>query len=227
MTLEILTIIGNIQSILVAIGVVLSFIKWKKRQTYIKLLGLSLFISVSANLLGTVLFGFNITPNYAVTAYYVFVFPVITLLYYHAIGKRHAIVFLSITVFYFIFSLLNLLFIQQDEMNSYTKLLMSVMIIFYAVYYFYWLLTELPITKLHLLPMFWINSGYIVFFSGTVFLSGLTTYIVNVLKDNFVYYLAFQTLLSIVQVLMFITALSIDIVKVQKQSHARKSGVPV
>jgi hypothetical protein len=224
MDMELLIAIGNIQTALVILGVVLSFIKFRHRDAQIITLGIALMVSAFSNLLGSILIEFQITPNYAVTLYYILIFPIISTVYYHAFKKKFRKVFITNSVLYILFGLYNLFFIQGSEINSYTKLLMSIITIFYALYYFYWLLKELPATRLSLLPMFWINSAYIVFFSGTLFLSGLTSYIINVLKDNFIFYLTLQNILGTFQVLMFLVALIIDLRNISAVNKSQRNA---
>jgi hypothetical protein len=92
---------------------------------------------------------------------------------------------------------------------------MSALIIFYALYYFYWLLKELPTTRLHRLPMFWINAAHIIFYSGNIFLFGLTSYIVNVLKDNLLVYWMLHNALGLLQASMFIIASVMDLRRIK------------
>lgn len=73
-----------------------------------------------------------------------------------------------LTISLIIFSLFNSLFIQSIfEFSSNTLSLVSVLLVFYALSYFYKLLSRPPKPYLELNPMFWINCGVITYYSGS------------------------------------------------------------
>jgi hypothetical protein len=69
----------------------------------------------------------------------------------------------------------------------------------------------LPTTKLWSLPMFWINSAVLIFFSGNLFLFALTHYLVHILNDNLVVYWGFHNLLNIVKNILFAAGFYVSI----------------
>ena len=211
MSLQTFGLIADIQTLLVAIGAVLSLIKFKARQLYIKLLGLSLILSVLGDLVSRLIYLSGSNPNYGASAYYILVFPLISLIYFHAVGKRKAAFFTISSVLFVLFAIVNLLFIQKSSINSYTLIVKSIIVIIYALYYFYWLLRELPTSQLQRLPMFWINSAYMIYFSGNLFLFVFTSYLVNVLNNNLLVYWTLHNVLGIIEGLMIIVALWMDL----------------
>jgi len=146
--------------------------------------------------------------------YYLMSFPIVTGIYYYATGRTHPFVFLTIAASFTTFALLNVFFIQRSEFNSYTSLTMSILLIFYGLYYFSWLLKELPTTVLYKLPMFWINSALIIFSAGNMFYYGLLTYLVKVLNNNLMGFSTFHNMLGILSTSMFMVALLIDLKKI-------------
>jgi hypothetical protein len=216
MSLRTFLLIAEIQIALFAIGAILSFIKIKSKQQYIVLLGFALAASVTADF--TVFFLHGMTRNYAASIYNMIAFSIISAIYYHAVGKQNKKVFTTLSVVFVLFALVNVLFIQRSSINSYTLIFQSIVIICYSLYYFYWLIRELPTAQLHLLPMFWINSAYILFFSGNLFLFVFTSYLVNVLNNDLLVYWTLHNVLGIIESVMIIVALWMDLRNITSHS---------
>jgi hypothetical protein len=195
----------------------LSFIKYKSRQYYVVLLGFTLIASVCGDLISHFLRGIA-NPNYGSSGYQIVVFPIISSIYYHAIDRKHKFFFTLIAILYIAFGLLNMLLIQKSSINSYTLIIKSIILICYSIYYFYWLIRELPTAQLHRLPMFWINSAYIIYFSGNLFLFVFTSYLVNVLNNDLLVYWTLHNVLGIIEGLMIIVALWMDLRNIKSHS---------
>jgi len=217
MSLEKFLLIADIQIFLFAIGSVLALVKFKVRQYYIVLLGFSLIASVGGDMISGLLKGIA-NPNYGATAYYIIIFPIISAIFYQAVGKRYRDIFLFLSVTMVLFALINVLFIQKEKINSYTLIAQSIIIICYSLYYFYWLLQELPTSQLQRLPMFWINSAYIIYFSGNLFLFVFTSYLVNVLNNDLLVYWTLHNVLGIIEGTMIIVALWMDLQNIKSLS---------
>jgi hypothetical protein len=210
MSLQRFLLIADIQTLLFAVGAILSFIKPRARQFYILLLGSALVASVAGNFSSVLMKTLGLNVNYGPTTYYIISLPIISSVYYHAIGK-HRPIFIFLSVAYVLFATTNLLFIQKTSINSYSLIFQAIVVILYALYYFYWLLRELPTTQLQRLPMFWINSAYIIYYSGNLFLFVFTSYLVNVLNNNLLVYWTLHNVLGIIEGLMIIVALWTDL----------------
>lgn len=69
------------------------------------------------------------------------------------------------------FAIINITFIQSLlEFNTYPRGLESLLITGLAVLAFYKMLQELEYTRLDKSPIFWINSGFLIYFAGSLFL---------------------------------------------------------
>ena len=174
----------HLPAFLSAVGVVLLLSNRHAKQKYIKLLGVLLFTYALLHLTMFLLFiYFRISPNYIATLATMIEFPLISAVFYE-VTTRKKTPFIIISVMFTLLALCNFLFIQKEQINSYTMTLESVIIILYCIFYYFWLLKELPTERLHRLPMFWINSGWLIASSGYLFLYLFTAYLVNVLKSN-------------------------------------------
>jgi hypothetical protein len=218
MSLQRFLLIADIQTFLFAVGAILALIKPKARQGYIILLGVCLIASVAGNFSSVLLKTLKLNVNYGPSVYYILIMSFISAIYYQAIGKRHKKKFVFITILYTLFGIINVLFVQQKDINSYTLIIQSIIVIVYALYYFYWLIRELPTSQLHRLPMFWINAAYIIYFSGNLFLFVFTSYLVNVLNNDLLVYWTLHNVLGIIEGLMIIVALWMDLQNIKSHS---------
>ena len=80
----------------------------------------------------------------------------------------------------FIFLLLTLIILTLNsfqEFNPSVKGVQNLIILSYSILYFYHLSDRLPTQRLELLPMFWINSGVLLYFAGTLLVFTLKEYL--------------------------------------------------
>lgn len=220
MTLELFILILHIQSALFFVGAVLSLIRIKARQPQMRLLGLTMFCSVLGNHVADILRSYKINPNYSATGFDICIIPLICLTYYYAMNKRGLRTFLFVILIYDVFAFINVLFIQKSSINSYTVVLQSIIVISVSLYYFYWLMKELPAAQLHRLPMFWTNSAYIIYYSANLFLFVFTSYLVNVLNNQLLVYWTLHNIVGITQASMMIIALWIDLQNIKSLSSS-------
>lgn len=206
-------IYANIPYVLNVIGIILVATQFKAKQNYIKLLGLLLVTSV-ANQLCTMFFffAFRINPNYFFNSYVIIEFVLITMVYYFAFNKAFTKRFVLISVIFLSFAFWNLFSFQKLAINSYTMTIVAFIFMSYSVFYFYWLLKELPTSKLQRLPMFWINTSVLVFFSGKLFVVVFTAYLVEVLNSDLkLYWGGLHNTLAILHAAILTTAIWIDL----------------
>jgi hypothetical protein len=224
MTLETLNILLYTQTALSALIAILSFKNFKDREHYIKLIGLLFLLSFLANTIAFSLYhsAFRKYINIPQSGYDMASLGIISLIFYHATNKRFGKFFLTITVFFLIFSLFNSLLLQKDGINSHNKFLSSFIITCYCVFYFYRLMVELPSTHLQRMPMFWFTSAFLIYHAGTIFLFAFTSYLTDVLKNDLIIYWSFHNLLGIVELLLVLTGLRYDLMSL-KQKDSRPS----
>ncbi len=79
--------------------------------------------------------------------------------------------FLVLGIAFILFSILNIVFFQDlNTFNSNTTTLLGILVIFFCLSYFYTLLKEVKYSALETNPMFWINSGFLIYFSSNLIL---------------------------------------------------------
>jgi hypothetical protein len=171
-----------------------SLISFRSRPSYIKVLGLYAVTSIIFSLaqkLSEWFFG-NVGLNAIGNTWTLFEALLLSLLFYN-ITKSTAFrkgIFVSAAL-YTIFYLITFLSFAEHS-YSLIRFGRDFLVIFYSLAYFYYLIRELPEEDLLKTPMFWINSAVIFFFSGTLILSFMRDYIVNVLKDDLTGFWAFR-----------------------------------
>jgi hypothetical protein len=219
MTLERFLLIANMNPALTLIGLMLVLFRFNRKQTYIRLLGALLALSLMASALSLLFRNvFGMSPNYGASLYNFFDLPVIILIFLSATKRKFGATDGVVLALYTCLALYNILFFQKQEINSYTLILKSAIVITYSLNYFYWLLMKLPTTELHRLPMFWINSSWIIFFSGNFFLFAFTSYLVHGLNNDLLLYWTLHNVLSIIETLMIIFALWVDFRNIKSHS---------
>jgi len=212
-TLEGFLKIVLLQTALSAIVAVVCFYKYNKRQTYIRLIGFVFLIGFLANAVAMILkpLGLNRFINVPQNIYLVTNFCLLSAVYFLVLKKRASKLFVFVAVAFVILALLNGFYLQKSTINSYTNVIQSLVIIIYAVIYFYRLMVELPTQHIHHLPMFWFNSAFLIFHAGAFFLFAFTSYLINVLKNDLLTYWSFHNILSIIEHLIVLAGLYYDL----------------
>jgi hypothetical protein len=209
MTIETYLLLAHSVTVLLALVAVFSFYNFPKAKTHIRLIGLYGLAGCLVNLITMFIANMRWTAYINIPgSIHDFVFIVIlSALYNDQTMSKHRQYFTVAASIYIILGVLNLFFVQQEEIASYAKLLGSIIIVTYAITYFYRLMVDLPTLEVHRLPMFWFNSAFLIFHAGTVFLFAFTSYLVHVLKDNLLIYYSFHNVLSIIENAIIIVGL--------------------
>lgn len=218
MSFEAFIKIAEVMNIMAAFAAIICFFRFRSRDLYIRVLGFFFVVFFAQDRMGGILYSLKINPNIAASVGNIISFPLVAWIYFLETGRQYKERYIAVVSAYVIFGIANLLYIQGDAINSYTFVFRSVCTIVFALYYFYWLLRELPTSQLQKLPMFWINSAYMVFASGTLFLYVFTSYLVNVMENDLLIYWSFHNILGIIEILMIIVALWMDLRNIKSHS---------
>jgi hypothetical protein len=224
MTFHLFVVIGNWVYFLSGLGLLITLIRIRRRRQEIKILGIYFVASLLSLFLTKLLYSLGISPNYAATAYLLAVFPVISFIYYLAFDKRYGNVLMTVALCFEAFGIINVLLVQRGAINSYTYIVISLIMIVYGLSYFFTLMKEMPTYDLYRLPMFWINSAFMIYFAGNLFLFVFTDYLVDVLNNNLIVYWTIHNVLSIIEVLIFIVAAIVDLMNSYKSEGIRRSA---
>lgn len=198
MTIEQFVNIVFVQSALSAIVALVCFYRYRDRPLVIKLIGYSFLIGCILNVTPFILvhLGLNGYNNVPAIIFIISSFILLTLLYRSQFKNKGAHWFVLAALFIFAV-VLNSIFFQKRNINSFSFMLLSITILIYAILFFYKLMVELPAKHIHQLPMFWINSALLFYHAGSFFLFAFTDYIVTVLKNDLMIYWTFHNILNI------------------------------
>ncbi|AXT52137.1 hypothetical protein D1818_15295 [Aquimarina sp. BL5] len=169
---EFFKFLGNVSSFVVVVPLLLATYRFKKLNKVqirlLYLLGLVLIVEFVSNMLWRQ--KINNLPLYHF--YAVIEFLLIINIYRKVLsGIFSKNFFVILGVGFGIFSLANTLFFQDlYTFNSNVTTLMGLLVIFFSLSYFYALLKEVKYSALETNPMFWINSGFLIYFSSNLIL---------------------------------------------------------
>jgi hypothetical protein len=214
MSLEKFLLLAHAQTALSALVAIVSFVKFKSRDTIIKLIGLVFLTSFIANISSLILININEVRQYVNIPYVVYVllsFVLLSKVYHLTLRYIDIKWFVVIAVILISFSLFNLFFIQKTNPNSYANIFHSGVLIVYSLLYFYVLMRDLPSLYVHHIPMFWFNSVILIFHAGAFFLFSFSSYLVNVQKNDMMIYWSFHNILSIVEHILVLIGLYYDL----------------
>ncbi len=150
---------------------------------------------------------------------YEFIFIwIVSFVYNNATHKKFKWLFLSLSAVYTLGGLLNLLFHQKDSLASINMFFSSLILILYSLLYFYQLMKELPAVHLHRYYMFWINSAFLFYGAGTIFLFAFTQYVINAFNQDFVNYWQAHKILYILQQVLILIGVSYNMKEIRSSA---------
>lgn len=163
------------------------------------LVGLSFLCDLAMFTLGMARFN-----TYPVGNAFMLVQSLILLFIYRDALKANASLFLLIGIVFTAFSVVNFFFIQGPfVVNSHSMVASSVGFIILSLVYFRKLLVNLPETFVHRIPMVWVNTAVLIYFSGNLFLFMLYNYffstlwilhnVLNVIKNILLFIAVWQS----------------------------------
>jgi len=178
----------------------LIFWRTRKAQSHSMIyLATLLMVSFLADLVGMVnslyfkIDYINETVSYL---YYFFAIALASVFYKAQFPTRFKNIFiLSIVVFYSVYLywlIANPSIITRHE----SKVPIGILLIAFTVSHFYALMRKMPSIYIHRVAMFWIDSGLIIYSSGTIILFAISNYLFFVLKKDQLEYWIFHNLLN-------------------------------
>jgi hypothetical protein len=212
MSIETYVFIIYLQTVLSGLLAVIALYKYQQRNHVIKLIGILYAISFVCNVISLTIrkTQWNEFINIPGSVFDITFVIICAAIFNHVFKKKYQIAFISVIALFLIGAILNLILVQKLKIDSFNKFSGSFLIIVFAVSFFYKLMIEMPTVHLHRLPMFWFNSGFLLFCSGALFLYAFTDYLINVLDDDLTLYWSFHNLLFIVMDMMILVGIRYD-----------------
>lgn len=220
MTLESFLLLFKIQTTLSALIVILSFIFFDKRQIEVKLIGLAFLLSMLGDFAVYFLPLRGKDVNIPSHISFILIFIATCVLFNISLKSKYKTLITWICVIFSLAAIGNLLFVQKKDINSYNQIGSAIIFLLFSILYFYRLLIDLPAQQLHRLPMFWFCTSILIFNAGTLFLSVFTTYLVEVLHNDFLLYGTFQIIMYIIQHIVVMIGLWQDLRNIKSPSSS-------
>jgi hypothetical protein len=104
-----------------------------------------------------------------------------------------------------VLSALNTAFLQDSlTFNTYARCLEGLLVIVFCLIWCYKTLSEMKISRLERDPVFWVNTGFLLYFSGNILLFAFSNYILNINRALNHYIWAFHAIFNLL-LYLFIT----------------------
>lgn len=186
----------SLVSIALPLGILLSRIK--HQPLGLKWLAAFLSFDLFTEVLGRAFYFIGINPNIVGILSLILSCSLLSLFFYNSIEwKSLKVPVMVINIVYFLFAVSNALFIQKMSHNSYTQTLLSFIILFFSILFFYKLMKELPVQQINKLPLFWIVSGFFFSTAGKLVIYITSHYLIHTRDDNMIIVWTFHNFLTI------------------------------
>ncbi|WP_103864391.1 hypothetical protein [Aquimarina sp. I32.4] len=172
MSIDFFKILGNLSSFIVIIPLLLSITKFKSLNTIqIRLLHLLILVFIVESI-SNILWRKKINNLPVYHFFTVIQFLLIINIYREVLSYIYSkSFFIIIGIGFIIFAIINTVFLQNlYTFNSNATTVLGVLVVFFSLSYFYVLLKEAKYSPLENNPMFWINSGFLIYFSSSLIL---------------------------------------------------------
>jgi hypothetical protein len=220
MTIELFARIVYIGMFLSVCIVLMSFFRFNQRSTESRLVGLIYLLSLCTYMSMSILALKGKDVNIPQTIHKISMVIALTVMYNVALGKRYKGYLTVVGAGFLLFAVPNLFLWEKNDISTNTLILSSFIILVYSIIYLYRLLVDLPVEKLHRVPMFWFNAAFLIMNAGTLFLFLFTSYLVKVLNNQLLIYWTFHNILSIVQQLVIMIGLWQDLRNIKLRSSS-------
>ncbi|TYP77024.1 hypothetical protein [Aquimarina intermedia] len=172
-------ILGNVSTFIVVIPLLISVLRFRLLTTVqlklVHLLILVLIVESISNILWRK--KINNLPVYHL--YTIIEFLLIIRIYWSTLSQLVSKKLLvGISVIFVVLAVLNTIFFQSIYVfNSNITTLLSILVILFSLSFFYITLKDVEYTALEKNPMFWINSGFLIYFSSNLILFFINNYL--------------------------------------------------
>lgn len=171
--------------------IILAF-KFKKLTDQLKIIFYILLISILVEITNLILINFKTTVLPVLNIYTILEFSLISMFYYYFYKSFSGSIVVLLLMFAFIvFSLYMMIlknkFFKLDEISS---TISCIVIMLYCLFSYVIIMLKMPYDNLLNEPFFWINNGFLIYFSGNLFFFALGNHIIQQQKEinSLVYY---------------------------------------
>jgi len=192
-------LIISLASYFIAVPAVLSIIRYRKLDWAMKTVACYVFLGAFVQSFSSYLNAKNQNNLWLLHLYTPLEFTCIVCFYGIVLrGFVKKTMMVGLGLGFAILSALNSAFLQSvTTFNTYARSLEGILVILLCLIWCYHTLTEMKIKRLEQDPVFWVNTGLLLYFSGNVLLFAFSNYIVDINRALNLYIWAFHALFSI------------------------------
>ncbi len=189
----------------ILIPLVVGLVNYRNLVKMQKLLLFLVAAALLADIFALTLYKFKlISYNIVVYNFYTLIaFNLLWFIYKESIPKLRNLATLIIQIAINLFGVVNFIFIEKwNSFNSNLMVATSISFLFLAVFSFRQILQQIQYTRLEKSPIFWINTGVIIYYSGTLILFLLSNQINSISKSANNLHLAVWALNSVFNIIL-------------------------
>jgi hypothetical protein len=187
MSIQVLDWVIITSYITVGAALVLLLVKFRSNPVELKWYAAILACHLLTSSVSFLIWQLNFNPNFAGSAYYTFAIALYAKFFLALVRSNRLKTLLSIAIpLHICLGVVNILFIQQETINSYTGISYALIVIFLCLVYFYALLKSLPSENLLALPIFWIVTSEFMVNTGQLILKSFAHFLINIFNDNLI-----------------------------------------
>ncbi len=189
----------------IVFSVCTAFIRRKYLTGYLQFIWLPLSASAIAEVTGHILSRMHIPNLFVLHIYTILEFNALAFFYHAFFGSFYPRrIVPRMMVFFTLASITNSVWIQPlNTFNGYARGLEGLLVMILALMCYYKILVDLDTRNLFRNPVFWINTGYLFYFAGTLFLFILSNLLLQESERlNFISWGMHATLVSLNHVLI-------------------------
>ena len=194
-----LKLIISTASLFIAVPMAVAVFRYRRLSTAMRTMAFYVFLGGIVQLYSSYLNGQRQNNLWLLHLYTPLEFACIV--WFYSIALRESIQkswFIWIGLGFALLSGLNSKFLQDTHtFNTYARSLEGILVIIFCLIWCYRTLTEMKIKRLEQNPVFWVNTGFLLYFSGTVLLFAFSNHILAINRALNMYIWAFHALFSI------------------------------
>ncbi len=172
MSKTLFNILGDISSFIALLPLLVAAFKFKSLNNVQQKLLYILIVILIVESISTILW-YQKMNNLPVYHFYTVIeFLLIMNIYVGELSQVYSKqLFVYLSIIFTVFAVINTIFFQNlFTFNSNVTTALGVIVVLFALSYFYKLLKEVKYSSLETNPMFWINSGFLIYFSSNLML---------------------------------------------------------
>lgn len=172
-------ILGNVSTFIVVIPILISVVRFKLLSAIQLKLVHFLILVLIVESISNILWRKKINNLPIYHFYTIIEFLLIIRIYWNTLSQLFSKrLLIGVSIIFVVLAVLNTMFFQSIYVfNSNITTLLSILVILFSLSFFYKTLKDVEYTALEKNPMFWINSGFLIYFSSNLILFFINNYL--------------------------------------------------